>query len=126
MTPGTPLPPPSPAQTERIRALFARDRWMARGAVLALWATLGFVYFAIPHGFLSTPVGLVLSVAVALVLLFNTASIGAMLRHYREDRDHIYGLDLLHLDEHRARRAAAAEAARQGPATAPLRTEVSQ
>ena len=43
------------------------------------------------------------------------APVTAMLRHYREDRDHIYGLDIHHLDEHRARRRAesAASAAAQ-------------
>jgi hypothetical protein len=35
------------------------------------------------------------------VLIFNTASILAMLRHYADDRDFIYGLDLKHLDEMR-------------------------
>jgi len=35
------------------------------------------------------------------VLLFNTASIVAMLRHYTSDKHFIYGLDLKHLDEMR-------------------------
>lgn len=39
--------------------------------------------------------------AGAVVLLFNTAAIVAMLRHYREDRDFIYGLDIKFLDEAR-------------------------
>ena len=30
----------------------------------------------------------------AVVLVFNTAAILAMLRHYREDRDFMYGLDI--------------------------------
>lgn len=106
MNPG--ISKPNPSQARRIEAMFARDRWMALIALLALWATLGYVYSVVPHGFLASPVGVVLSIAVALLLLFNTASVTAMLRHYREDRDHIYGLDLLHLDEQRARREAAA------------------
>jgi hypothetical protein len=32
------------------------------------------------------------------VLLFNTASIFAMIRHYSGDKEHIYGLDLHYLD----------------------------
>ena len=36
------------------------------------------------------------------MLIFNTAAILAMLRHYREDRDFIYGLDIRFLDEARA------------------------
>ena len=95
----------------RIQAMFRRDRWMALGALTILWLTLGFVYFAVPHGFLASPIGIVLSAAMVFLLLFNTASVTAMLRHYREDRDHIYGLDIFHLDEHRARRRASQGAA---------------
>lgn len=40
----------------------------------------------------------------AIVLIFNTAAILAMLRHYREDRDFMYGLDIKFLDEARGRR----------------------
>ena len=98
---------PLPSMQPRIRAMFRRDRYMALGALTILWLTLGFVYLVVPHGFLASPIGIVLSVALVLLLVFNTASVTAMLRHYREDRDHIYGIDLYHLDEHRARRAGA-------------------
>jgi hypothetical protein len=37
-------------------------------------------------------------IAAAILLLFNTASIGAMVRHYGDDREHIYGIDIKHLD----------------------------
>ncbi|WP_432634753.1 hypothetical protein [Albidovulum sp.] len=40
----------------------------------------------------------------AIVLVFNTAAIMAMLRHYREDRDFMYGLDIKFLDEARKAR----------------------
>jgi hypothetical protein len=43
----------------------------------------------------------ILLISGGLVLIFNTASIWAMLRHYADDRDFIYGLDLKHLDEMR-------------------------
>jgi hypothetical protein len=33
-----------------------------------------------------------------VLLLFNTASIVAMTRHYAADKDHIYGIDIKHLD----------------------------
>jgi thioesterase domain-containing protein len=39
---------------------------------------------------------------VALVVLFNTVSITAMVRHYREEKERIYGLDIEHLDAMRA------------------------
>ena len=45
-----------------------------------------------------------LLIAGAFVLVFNTAAIVAMLRHYREDRDFMYGLDIKFLDAARARR----------------------
>jgi hypothetical protein len=41
--------------------------------------------------------------AGAVILLFNTAAILAMLRHYREDRDFMYGLDIKFLDEAKGR-----------------------
>ena len=43
--------------------------------------------------------GSLLLIGGAVILLFNTAAILAMLRHYREDRDFMYGLDIKFLDE---------------------------
>jgi hypothetical protein len=40
--------------------------------------------------------------AGAVILVLNTAAIIAMLRHYREDRDFMYGLDIKFLDAARA------------------------
>jgi len=37
-------------------------------------------------------------VGAALLLLFNTASIIAMLKHYGQDKAHIYAIDIRHLD----------------------------
>ena len=37
-------------------------------------------------------------IAAAAVLIFNTASIGAMVKHYEDDKEFIYGLDIKHLD----------------------------
>ncbi len=39
--------------------------------------------------------------SAAAVLVFNTASIVAMLRNYAADKDFIYGLDIKMLDEAR-------------------------
>jgi hypothetical protein len=41
---------------------------------------------------------MVVSVGAALVLIFNTASIAAMLSHYAADKEFIYGLDIKALD----------------------------
>ena len=42
-------------------------------------------------------------IGALLILIFNTASMLAMIKHYQADRDHIYGLDIKHLDENRRR-----------------------
>jgi hypothetical protein len=92
-----------PATAARAEAMHARDRHCALIILAALWATLIYTYAVVPHGFFSSPIGLVLAVSGALLLLFNTSSVLAMLSHYREDRDHIYGQDLHNLDLNRKR-----------------------
>lgn len=72
--------------------------------VIGLWLAMIFVAVATwdlaPNG----NARILLLIGGAVVLLFNTAAILAMLRHYREDRDFMYGLDIKFLDEARARR----------------------
>ncbi|CAM2170342.1 YiaAB two helix domain-containing protein [Paraburkholderia sacchari] len=91
---------------KRIDSMFARDRLMAGVALLALWVALGFVYFAVSLSAADPAVRVALTVGAAGVVVFNTASVTAMVRHYKEDKDHIYGLDIHHLDENRLRKAA--------------------
>lgn len=86
----------------RIDHMFARDRIMAWIVVIALWLTIAFVYFAISDVVNDTRIKIALGISALVLLLFNTASIAAMVRHYREDKAHIYGLDIKHLDENRA------------------------
>jgi len=66
--------------------------------VIGLWFSIAFVLWATwdiaPSGAART----VLMIGGAVVLVFNTAAILAMLSHYREDRDFIYGLDIKFLD----------------------------
>ena len=81
-----------------------RDVQAAWAFVVGLWLTLVFVAIATWD---LAPVGgarILLLIGGAIVLLFNTAAILAMLKHYRDDRDFIYGLDIRFLDEARARR----------------------
>ena len=81
-----------------------RDVLAAWAFVVGLW--LAMVFVAIATWDLA-PVGgarILLLIGGAIVLLFNTAAILAMLKHYRDDRDFIYGLDIRFLDEARARR----------------------
>lgn len=92
-----------PATAARAEAMHVRDRWSALVILVALWATLIYTYAVVPHGFLQSSIGIVLTISGVLLLLFNTSSVFAMLAHYREDRDHIYGQDLHNLDLNRQR-----------------------
>lgn len=86
---------------QRIEAMYQGDKRGAWLFVIALWAVVLFVLFmSWPH-IPDSGVRIVALVAAAAVLLFNTASITAMLKHYAEDKEFIYGLDLKHLDEMR-------------------------
>ncbi|MBP0588447.1 hypothetical protein J8I87_01690 [Paraburkholderia sp. LEh10] len=90
---------------KRIDQMFSRDRRMAQVALLLLWVTLAYVYFAVTSQTTDSSVRIALTIGAGGVLVFNSASILAMIRHYKEDKDHIYGLDIRHLDENRARKA---------------------
>lgn len=82
------------------------DTRVAWAFVIGLWFAIIFVAIATwdlaPNG----TARVMLLCAGAVILVFNTAAIMAMLRHYREDRDFMYGLDIKFLD--------AAKAARRG------------
>jgi hypothetical protein len=82
---------------KRIDAMFARDTAAAALFVLALWIVIGFVFAGI-GGVAGPAVATVLLAAGGLVVIFNTASIAAMIRHYRHEKARIYGLDIEHLD----------------------------
>lgn len=86
---------------QRIEAMYRGD---VRGAwllIALLWIVILFVLFMswphIPDGGVRT----VVVIAAAAVLIFNTASIYALVKHYAEDKHFIYGLDIKHLDEMR-------------------------
>jgi TM2 domain-containing membrane protein YozV len=81
----------------RINAMYARDRAWAWGFVIALWLVVIFVLLSsIPYA--SSGVNVAAWIAAIVLLIFNTASIAAMVRHYSQDRARIYGLDIRHLD----------------------------
>jgi hypothetical protein len=90
----------------RIQRLYRRDRLIAIVLVVALVGTLLIVYRA-TGSFASPAVRAVLALSGGLLLVFNAASIWALLRHNREDKNFIYTLDIKHLDEYRGTRAAA-------------------
>ena len=81
-----------------------RDVLIAWAFVIGLWFAVIFVALATWNLAPNGTARILLLGAGAVVLLFNTAAILAMLRHYREDRDFIYGLAIRFLDEARGRR----------------------
>lgn len=87
-----------PSHEERIEKVYRGDVLGAWSFVLALWLALGFVAWATWDLAPNENVRYLLLGVGALVLLFNTAAIGAMVRHYKEDKAFIYGLDLKNLD----------------------------
>jgi len=98
---------------DRIEAMYARDRLGAWTFVAVLWVVILFVLFMVWQVVPDPAIRTVLAVAAGAVLLFNTASIGAMVKHYREDKDFIYGLDIRHLDAAREMKVEAEKEAAQ-------------
>jgi hypothetical protein len=93
-----------PASDPRIDSMHRRDVGIAWAFVIALWLAIVFVLWATWDIAPSGAARSVLLVGGLVVLAFNTAAIMAMLAHYREDRDFIYGLDLRFLDDLKSRR----------------------
>jgi uncharacterized membrane protein HdeD (DUF308 family) len=89
---------------QRIEAMYRSDRRWALVLVGALWvAVLAVLFLSWPH-IPDATVRLVCAVGAAAILVFNTASMLAMLNHYAEDKKFIYELDILGLDEMKKKR----------------------
>ena len=84
--------------TKRIEEMHSRDVLVAWAFVLGLWIAMVFVAVATWSLAPSDAARNVLMIGGAIVLIFNTAAIMAMLRHYKNDRDFMYGLDIRFLD----------------------------
>jgi hypothetical protein len=82
----------------RIGSMFGQDSLWASGLLLVLWLLYAFVFYEVWSNTGQGYVGLALAISGGLVLLFNSASIVAMIKHYSEDKEHIYGLDLHYQD----------------------------
>jgi len=82
----------------RIERMYRGDRLWSVAALVTLWATYTFVFVMILPLLTESGVLMALAVGAGLVLLFNSAAIYAMLTHYTEDKDNIYGLDIHYLD----------------------------
>ncbi len=84
---------------QRIEAMYRSDVRGAWTLVAFLWIAVLFVLImSWPH-IPDSGVRIVALLAAAAVLIFNTASIAAMVKNYAEDKHFIYGLDIKHLDE---------------------------
>ena len=83
---------------KRMNDMFQRDCWLAWFDVVLLWATVLFVLFAILSVVEDSNIRLMLCISSFVLLIFNTASVFAMTKHLKEDKNYIYGLDIQHLD----------------------------
>lgn len=90
-----------PDLQRRIGAMHRRDMSVAWAFVIGLWFAIFFVAIATWHLAPNGVARTLLLCAGVVILVFNTAAILAMLRHYREDRDFMYGLDIKFLDASR-------------------------
>jgi hypothetical protein len=89
---------------QRIEAMYKRDVLVAWAFVIGLWFAMIFVTIATWNLAPEGPWRTILLTGGAAVLVFNTAAIGAMVKHYKEDKAFIYGLDIKHLDEMHGKR----------------------
>lgn len=83
---------------QRIEAMYQGDKRGAWLLVALLWIAILFVLFMTWPYIPDSGIKAVVVIAAAAVLIFNTASIAAMVKHYEEDKHFIYGLDIKHLD----------------------------
>jgi hypothetical protein len=90
----------------QMQTMFHRDRLMAIVFVIAMLVVLPFVLVAVWGNVPSDGIRIVLVVSCAIVLVYNVASMVALVRNYQRDRDFIYRRDVAHLRERAALRAA--------------------
>nr|WP_241188397.1 hypothetical protein [Pseudohalocynthiibacter aestuariivivens] len=90
--------------SKRIESMHKRDVTIAWAFVIGLWVAISFIAYATWSLAPSSAARTMLLIGGGTLLLFNTAAILAMLRHYREDRDFMYGLDIKFLDASRAQK----------------------
>jgi len=90
---------------QRIDALYRSDVRGSMLLVVCLWATVIFVLVMTWPYIPDQGIRVVVAIAAIAVLIFNTAAIIAMVSHYRDDKDFIYGLDIKHADAFRNRKS---------------------
>lgn len=90
--------------TSRIESMHKRDVAVAWAFVIGLWFAVIFVALATWDLAPNPTARIILLIGGAMILVLNTAAIMAMLAHYREDRDFMYGLDIKFIDAAKARK----------------------
>jgi hypothetical protein len=83
---------------KRIHALYRQDFIFAWFDVALLWSAVGFVLYFVLQIVDDSAIRMALYISSAVLVIFNTASVKAMTNHYLEDKEYIYGLDILHMD----------------------------
>ncbi|WP_421914050.1 hypothetical protein [Mesorhizobium sp.] len=90
---------------QRIEALYRSDLRGCLLLIVCLWATILFVLVMTWPYIPNMGIRAVVAAAATAVLVFNTAAILAMVKHYKEDKDFIYGLDIKNADAFRNRKS---------------------
>ncbi|MBU6460663.1 MAG: hypothetical protein KGQ58_07295 [Proteobacteria bacterium] len=91
--------------SERVEKMYLSDIWFAGAMIAAVWLSVGFVFYEM-FNFLKDPGFRIVEIVAALFLLvFNSSSMTAMIRHYKEDKEWIYERDIVNLDLARAEAA---------------------
>ncbi len=85
----------------RIDSMYRSDVLGASTLIVLLWATILFVLYMTWPIIPVPAIRIVVLLAAAAVLIFNTAAIVAMIKHYRDDKTFIYTLDIENLEAHR-------------------------
>ena len=90
---------------QRIEALYRSDVRGSALLIICLWATILLVLIMTWPYIPEAGIKIVVAIAAAAVLIFNTAAILAMINHYKEDKDFIYSLDIKNADAARNRKS---------------------
>ena len=91
----------TPLLQQRIDSTYGSDRIVAIIFILMLWLAVGVVYIGIRGQVHDPEISMALVVSAFLIVGYNTASLIAMIRHYAEDKNWIYEIDIRHQDEAR-------------------------
>jgi hypothetical protein len=88
----------------QMNSLYTRDLAMAGAFVLGLLIVLPFVVIVLWPVMPDAGTKVLLIAAAAVLLIYNLASMGSLVRNYHRDKDFIYRRDVAHLRELRAAR----------------------